>query len=108
MDDERFVDYMCWYFAGNGERFYPPNETAEKCVESLHGAPGIEEDREKLLAMEKAEHARAYENAVVFFEIVERRGDDPVFRACREVARSRGEGLEDLPYPNFEWWYGEE
>jgi len=34
-DSDDFIQWLCWMWAQDGERFYPPDETAEECTENL-------------------------------------------------------------------------
>lgn len=109
LDEERtrepdeVLDWLCWVFATRGERFYPPDETADGCMEANY--PDQSEWPHEKYGVEKGQHSRAYTDAVEFFYDLKRHGYDPVGRTRRSVRRSREEGLDDLPMPGFEWLY---
>ena len=97
-DAEDVLDWLCWMWATDGERFYPPDETAEACVEGVDEAG----DGEKL-AWEEGYHSRAYIEAVDRFEALEARGVDPVGRAERHIEDAQERDL-DLPDIDWSWW----
>lgn len=79
MDD--LLNWLCWSWATDGERFYPPDETVHECVKNIEKA-----DDETAQAWEEGYHARAYADAVERFEDLEARGFDPVERTKKHVA----------------------
>jgi hypothetical protein len=95
---EDVLDWLCWVWASDGDRFYPPGETAQGCVEGLDEA-----GNEKKLAREEGYHIRAYVGAVDRFEALEARGFDPVARAERHIEDAQEREL-DLPDIDWSWW----
>lgn len=102
---DELLDWLCWMWALDGERFFPPDETAEECMvavaETYEGQS--DEDRIKAKGWEHGQHARAWTEAVERFHDLEARGFDPKARAEREIARAREDGL-DLQDIDWEWW----
>jgi len=89
------LDWLCWSWATDGERFYPPDETAKECAEA------VEKSGDKqALAWEEGYHSRAYTEAVERFDDLETRGFDPVERTERHIddARSRGLDLSEIDW----------
>lgn len=99
---DEMLDWLCWRFATQGERFYPVEETAQECMGSLDMK---DENDPEALGWERGTHHRAYLNAVMFFHDLERHGYEPIERAKREVRRARQEGLDNLEMPSFAWYY---
>lgn len=97
------LDWLCWIWAGDGERFYPPDETARECMEEIYGE--MEEWPHEKYGIEKGQHSRAYNTAVGRYHDLEQRGFDPRGRAEREIRRARANGLD---LPELDWtWYDE-
>lgn len=100
--DSEMLDWLCWRFAVDAERFFPPDETAQECVEQFDYEDGSLEKAEAV-GWEKGQHSRAWTEAVEFFHDLEMRGHDPKERAEREIERSRE---DDLDLPEIDWsWY---
>jgi len=97
-DAEEMLDWLCWNWAKDGERFYPPKETAKECVENIEPADEVEG-----IAFEEGYHVRAYIEVVQRFEDLETRGFDPEERAKRHIRESRQRGL-DLSDIDWSWW----
>lgn len=95
---EELVNWLCWSWATDGERFYPPDETARECVDEVEKT-GDNTAR----AWEEGYHSRAYTEAVERFEDLKARGFDPVERTERHLEEARNRGL-DLPDIDWEWW----
>lgn len=95
---EEVLDWLCWGWATDGERFYPSKETAEECIEGVDKAGD-----EEALAWEEGYHSRAYTEAVERFDDLEARGFDPVQRTERHIGEARDRDL-DLPDIDWEWW----
>lgn len=108
---DEFLDWLCWMFATEGERFYPPKETAWECVEALMGTfeDTYEDDTELMLKVlesyhwEEGQHGRAWMTATMFFDDAYRWGFDPVMRTERHIEEAREDGLDDLPDVDWEW-----
>lgn len=100
---DELLDWLCWCFAMDGERFYPPDETAEECLEAFEGNDGDFDVDERRRGVEHGQHSRAYMTAVMFFEDLENWGYDPKARAEREIETSKDDGLE-LPDIDWEWY----
>jgi len=103
-DHKETLEWLCWKFAKDGERFYPPDETAEECMGAVEE---LYEERTEMsyregFGVEKGQHSRAYTTAVEFFVDMKRKAYDPVEMAENEVERSRENGL-DLPGIDWEW-----
>jgi len=96
MTDREILDWLCWKFATDGERFYPPDETAEECIESMD----VDSDRKK--GSEYGQHYRAYGEAREFYSQMEKRGFDPKARAKRHMDESD----LDLEPIDWEWLEG--
>jgi len=92
------LDWLCWSWATTGERFYPPDETAKECVESIDSDDGSGER-----AWEEGYHSYAYNEAVDRFNDLKSAGYDPVRRAERHIEEARKDDL-DLPDIDWEWW----
>ena len=106
LPEGELLDYLCWKYATDGERFFPPGETADECMESLPDDTYEDDSLEEAEARgwEHGQHSRAWTEAVQFFDDLERRGYDPVARAEREIKRSREQGLQDLPDIDLSWY----
>lgn len=88
---DEFLNWLCWMWATSGDRFYPPDETADECIEGV-----IENYEERydgfLLSLkllearewERGQHARAYTEAVSRFKDAHHWGFSPMERAARE------------------------
>lgn len=101
---DEFLDWYCWCVATTGERFYPPSETADECIEWCRDEDDAEVT-EYSEGVEHGQHGRAYGDAVEFFTDMKYRGFDPVMRAEREIERARNDDL-DLPDMDWEWLEG--
>lgn len=66
-DDREMLEWLCWRFAIQGERFYPPEETAEECMDIFEDMYEGE-DLVYHTGVERGQHARAWTDAMVFFE----------------------------------------
>lgn len=100
IDTNELLDHLCWKFAWEGDRFYPPRETARECVRARY-----EEDKTHFgeeLEREVGQHGRAWDTAVDFFETLQAEGYDPVMRARRYVERDDILTEESLP-EDWEW-----
>lgn len=95
-EPDELVDWLCWVWATDGERFYPPDETADEC------SAAIAHPDDEPLAWERGYHARAYGEAVERFADLEASGVDPVERAERYIEAARARGL-DLPSIEWRW-----
>lgn len=94
---DEMLDWLCWVLATEGERFYPPDETAEECIDTQ----GLEDDFQK--GAEYGQHVRAFSTAQERFRDLERHGFNPRERAEREIERAREDGLE---LEDIDWgWY---
>lgn len=105
---DEFLDWLCWMWATDGERFYPPERTAEKCVESVSEEYGEESaEYHEALQWETGQHARAYSTATMRFKDMNSWGFDPVERAAREHRdlMERSDGKVD-PI-DWSWWTDE-
>lgn len=94
---DELLDFLCWLWATDGERFYPPDGTAESCIEHFEKEaernPDIEVT-ERSRGEEHGYHAAMYWTAVERFSYLNRMGFEPKKRAEREIERSREDGLE--------------
>lgn len=98
--ESNFLDWLFWYTGSTGDRFYPPDETAEEYINEFDDS----DDYAK--GVEFGQHARAFNDAVDLFEDARAHGLNPVERAQRyerenEVAgndRVDWEWLEDSHY----------
>lgn len=95
---DELLDWLCWAWATDGERFYPPDETAHECVEAVEKNGDGEAH-----AWEEGYHSRADTEAVERFDDLEARGFDPVKGAERHIEEARDRGL-DLSDIDWEWW----
>lgn len=91
------LDWLSCIWATDGERFYPPDETAQECAEAVEKG-----DDDETLAFEEGYHSRAYTEAVGRFDDLQRRGFDPVERTERHITDARTQGL-DLPDIDWTW-----
>lgn len=102
MDEEQHIntdellDWLCWERATTGERFFPPRETANECLDELCGDLRGEE-YEYAHGKEYGQHGRAWVEAVEFFHRLQGEGYDPVERAERHIRES------DLDLPGIDW-----
>lgn len=97
---DELLDWICLQAAWDGERFYPPQETAEECVET------IDIKAEYNQGKEHGYHNRAWLDALELFEALERKGYDPQGRARRELGRlndTRDDDVDEL-IVDWEWW----
>lgn len=104
MTPDEFLDWLCWSTALDGERFFPPRETAGECMD---GVGHVYEDNDDMvweegLAWEVGQHARAWSDAVELFVSMQRRGFDPVERAERYITRAHRDG-QDLSDIGWSW-----
>lgn len=110
---DKFLNWLCWTWAQDGERFYPPDETAEECIEAVRD--GYEEEYSgfllsfeltKAFSWEEGQHARAYDEARFKFKDAENWGFDPVERAARYHYNEVW--TEDNNVEKMDWeWYNE-
>lgn len=101
---DELLDWLCWMWATDAERFHPANETADECMVAHYGEDEEEWDP-RIHGLERGQHGRAVSTAVERFKALEQRGFDPKARAQREIERSRKEGVE---LDDIDWtWYDE-
>lgn len=104
MDDRETLEYLCWHFGTTGERFWPIQETAESCMESVK--ENYEQNDEMVyeegLAWEQGQHTRAVSEAGRVYKQLYSKGYDPVEMAKNEIERSREEGIE-LEDIDWDW-----
>lgn len=86
---------MCWELATEGDRFFPPDETAEECINQWEDAPGEVDDHFR--GVEHGQHSRAWTMATYYFSQIEKTGYDPKALA-KEYAEDRG-----LPELDWGW-----
>lgn len=94
---DEYLDRMCWLMADNAQNFWPIEETAQNCVDSIYDDS---EDIEVQMAKERSSHSRAVIESARYFDDLVTHGYDPVMRAKRYV---REDDL-DLPELGFEWY----
>jgi len=89
---DEFLNWLCWMWAQDGERFYPPEQTAKECIddvrENYEAAYDDLELKIQLLGAfewEKGQHARAYTEAVSKFRDASHWGFDPIERAVDPI-----------------------
>lgn len=92
------LDYLCWTWATQGERFYPPRETAEECVDALLEESDTQQYKEEALK-EEGQHMRAFTDALDNFRTLERIGYDPKARAERYAEQSPN----DISIDSWDW-----
>lgn len=92
MDETEIIDWLCWKFAKEGERFYPPEQTAEECAEGW-----VETEYGK--GAEFGKHSRAWTTAVEFFDDLRFRGFDPIKRAIKYEE----ENIRKEDYITWDW-----
>jgi len=103
---DEFVNWYCWRIATSGERFYPPDETAEECIAHFEAE---QEESEAInvtdisRGQEYGEHARAWTNAVEFFSDMAKHGFDPVARAEKYVESTQDGDCPELDGIDWEW-----
>lgn len=125
MTNDELLDRLCWLHASDAERFFPPDETADECIEhfeeameegitsetqTFDGDEYVSYDNEakirvtdKSRGSEYGAHGRALNNAVRFFKELENAGLDPKARAERYNKESIP---EDEEVPDLDWtWY---
>lgn len=88
---DEFLNWLCWMWAQDGERFYPPKETAAECIENVKENYEDHYDDLKLdlklveaYQWEVGQHSRAYTEAVSKFRDAHDWGFSPMERAARE------------------------
>lgn len=98
---DEMLDWLCWSFYYTGERFFPPEETAEECIEAAkEDGRWDEEEHEYREGMEYGKHGRAWSESVEFYDQMVSRGFDPVRRTHRHIEESE----LDLPEADdWEW-----
>lgn len=99
---DELVDKLCWMWAKDGERFYPPDETAKGCIEDWKEGLGKELD-EGDYRWELGQHERALDEAREKFRHLKSLGFDPEARAERFIEEAREHG-DDLSSIDWEWW----
>lgn len=92
---DEMLDWVCWELATDGERFYPPDETAEECIDAL----GITDESDR--GWERGQHLAKYSKARTLFKMLDGMGFDPKARAQRE-AENTPDGV-DLPPIDWAW-----
>jgi len=110
---DEFLSWLCWTWATDGQRFYPPEETADECVEAVrenyeknYEGEKLETELLKATSWEKGQHSRAYTEAVSKFRDAANWGFDPIERAAREQhdLRQRSEDYDE----EIDWsWLGD-
>jgi len=108
-ESNEFLNWLCWVWAQDGERFYPPDETAEACVANVrenyaekYSNIRLDMELERAYQWEVGQHSRAYEEAVMKFKHAHNRDIDPVERAAREH-RELMEDNESLEPIDWTW-----
>jgi hypothetical protein len=107
VSEEELIDWLCWMWAVDGQEFYPVEETAQECMNTVRDKYEDSMKLENVRGWEEGYHERAVEEATIRLHDLEQRGFDPVERAAREqrevMKRSDGEyiGLD------WTWYYGE-
>lgn len=76
---DELLDWLSWSYAQDGQRFWPPDDTAGECVENFDLNPDSFE-----AGVEHGKHCRAWLDATEFMNQLEKRGADPMERAARE------------------------
>lgn len=107
---DEFLNWYCWVTATNGERFFPPEKTADGCMEQQVESYAERNTTDEMsvwqfveaYGWERGQHGRAWADAVEFFVAAKRHGLDPVGRAEREIDNARDDGL-DLPDIDWTW-----
>lgn len=99
---DELLDWACWYFATQAENFYPPRETAQRCIDSFEDSDRLDVD-ERTRGIEFGQHQRAVDEVVSFYETLERYGYNPRQRAEREIERCRNKGW-DIPSVDWTWY----
>lgn len=104
-DPDEFVSWLCWMWAQDGERFYPPDETAMECLEALSDDDTNAIEHDVMYEREYAEHCRAYTEAVSKFRDASMWGFDPIERAAREHRDllNRAEHAEEIGPIDWTW-----
>jgi len=101
-ESEDFLNWLCWMWAQDGERFYPPEETAVECVDAVRDE--YEENYSGYMLTTKlaqayqwevGQHSRAYTEAVTRFRDCARRDFAPIERAAREQHDLRKKADDD-------------
>lgn len=90
--EREMLEYLCWKYAHMGSRFYPPDETAEECIEALFSDDGAIDTQ---VGIESGKHSRAYTDALEFFDTLQKRGFDPVQMTLDYIEDTRkSEGVD--------------
>lgn len=105
---EEQLDDLCWQIMGWINRFHPPKETAEECVEVLDNEEGVK-DREFIMEHEIGYHTGCVVVADDIAETLLYNGVDVVGRAKR-VERSMEAHSDtyesDVDYPDLVTYLG--
>jgi len=106
MTDDRspdeILDWLCWVWATEAERFYPPEESAEECIEQWD----VDDVDERSRGEEYGYHTAMFWTAQTRFEDLRTFGLNPKERAKREIERSREQGFE---LEDIDWsWLGDD
>lgn len=98
---EEVLDWICWSLVVDADTWYPPDETAEECIEALReGEPDDVEVKEQY---ERGYHAGSFLAAEdLAWTIVGKFGVDVYARAERHREES------DLDLPPFDISHGDE
>lgn len=107
---ERHLDFILWKAADNGQRFYPPKETAWDCFEAY--IPNYEERFDDPLLTfklflayhwELGQHSRSVLDAMNRIEQAEKINLNPIERIARRHREMMKEGMVNEP---LDWtWY---
>lgn len=86
--DERALDRLCWLLVSTRNRFYPPDETAEECIEHF------EEESDETRGHEHGYHAGMFTARNMFMEQLYGYGINVLARANRYTHSNRLHGME--------------
>jgi hypothetical protein len=114
-DIDDLVQWLCWMWAEDGERFYPPTETAWECVEHQMEQYEDKYDDDTMLALalirayewEYGQHSRACSEAHAKFSDLESWGFDPVELAAREHRDLMEQANGEVEPLDWSWYHGE-
>ena len=113
---DEFLDWLCWTTAHTGERFYPPDATAEETAEAwedeglrpLGSQASPDDDGEEMNECDRGviygQHLRAINDADGLLKDLEHWGFDPKARAERYIEYARKEHDMDLSPIDWEWF----
>lgn len=107
---DEYLDRLCWLVGSRCDRFYPPDETAQECIESFEETAAENEDvsppDEADIGNEYGYHTASFIHGAELFQDMYTYGFDPKERAQRDIERAVEEhDLDgDALAIDWTWW----